>query len=187
MDIKPVSGVIGAEISGIDLSQANDEAIEGLKDALDEHLVVKISGQNLDRFQLSKLGAKFGLHFIHPIDPNGYDDCPEVLELLKNPDDSVMFGGESWHADITWMKPAGYLSILHGVEIPDVGGDTSFASTISAFEQLSPGLQKTLRTLTAIHAYHLYEQREEESWLAEHPVVRKHPVTGRATACTHLC
>ncbi|KAG1649916.1 Carnitine monooxygenase oxygenase subunit [Nymphon striatum] len=115
MDMKPVSGVIGAEISGIDLSQANDEAIEGLKDALDEHLVVKISGQNLDRFQLSKLGAKFGQHFIHPIDPNGYDDCPEVLELLKNPDDSVMFGGESWHADITWMKPAGY---LHGT-MPD--------------------------------------------------------------------
>ena len=99
--------------------------------------------------------------------------CPEVLELLREPEDAEMFGGESWHSDITWLKPAGYASILHAVELPEVGGDTAFGSTIAAFESLSEGLKETLRGLTAFHAYHWYERREDPEWTAEHPVVRR--------------
>ena len=47
--------------------------------------------------------------------------------------DTELFGGESWHSDVTWMKPTGYVSILHAIDLPDVGGDTAFSSTISAF------------------------------------------------------
>ena len=116
---------------------------------------------------------------MHPIVNNGYEDCPEVLELLRNPEDEEMFGGESWHTDISWLDPIGYVSILHGIELPPIGGDTAFASTISAFEALSEGMKNTLRELSAVHAYHWYEQREDPNWTAVHPVVRRHPVTGR--------
>ena len=92
--------------------------------------------------------------------PNGYIDCPEVLELLKNPENTTMFGGENWHADITWLKPVGYLSFLHGIEIPEVGGDTAFSSTISAFDKLSNSYQNLLHGLSAVHAYHWSEGKE---------------------------
>ena len=100
-------------------------------------------------------------------------------KLLREPDDAKMFGGESWHADVTWIKPVGYVSILHAIELPSVGGDTAFASTIAGFEALSDGLKVLLRTLTANHSYHLYENREEPDYSAVHPVVRRHPVSGR--------
>ena len=99
--------------------------------------------------------------------------------MLREPHQTVMFGGENWHADVTWMKPSGYVSILHGLELPTVGGDTAFASTIAAFATLSDGLKTFLRTLNAVHSYHWYERREDPDYAAIQPVVRHHPATGR--------
>lgn len=177
--ITPVTGSLGAIIEGLDLKKLESNTITAIRNCLDKFLVIKIPDQQLDRFQLSRLGRSFGPHFHHPIVPNGYVDCPEVLELLKNPEDTIMFGGENWHADITWLKPGGYLSFLHGIEIPKVGGDTAFSSTISAFDKLSNSCQNLLRGLSAVHAYHWSEGKEIKPWVTEHPVVRNHPKTGR--------
>jgi len=178
IEISPITGSLGAIIEGVDLSNFDVMDLEVVKDALNQHLVVKLPQQNLDRFKLSKLGSIFGPHFHHPIEKKGFRDCPEVLQLLHKPGDTKMFGGASWHADITWLKPCGYLSFLHAIEIPEVGGDTSFSSTISAFDTLSAGLKDLLRGLNGIHAYHWSEGKEQLPWIAEHPVVRTHPVSG---------
>lgn len=179
LDVQRVSGALGAIVKGIDLATADAPQLEALRAVLDRHLVAYLPDQTLDRFQLSVLGGYFGPPFLHPIVDNGFDDCPDVLELLREPTDATMFGGQSWHADVTWMKPGGYLSILHGLEVPDVGGDTAFASTQAAFEALSPGLQDTLRDLNAVHTYSWFERREDPVHTVVHPVVRQHPVTGR--------
>ena len=112
-----------------------------------------LPGQSLDRFQLDWLGRFFGPPFLHPLVNNGYPDCPAVLELLRKPEDTIGFGGEGWDADVTWMNPVGYVSILHGLEIPAVGGDTGFASTHAAYDALSPGMQKLLDGMEAVHSY----------------------------------
>ncbi|MEM6661741.1 MAG: TauD/TfdA family dioxygenase [Pseudomonadota bacterium] len=174
---EPITGALGAVVSGVDLTLP--DAVDLVRPLLDEHLVLRCPGQDLDRFRLAAVGRGFGPPFLHPIVSNGFADCPEVLELRREPDDQIMFGGESWHADCTWLDPAGYTSILHAREIPAVGGDTAFASTIAAFESLSPGLQDTLRDLSAVHAYHWSERREEPPFVVTHPVVRRHPATGR--------
>ena len=179
MKITPTTGALGAMIEGLSLCSPDASTVTALKSALDEHLVVYIPDQKLDRFQLAELGRGFGPPFLHPIVNNGFEDCPQVLELLREPDDAVMFGGQSWHADVTWMKPAAYVSILHGLEVPDVGGDTAFASTIAAFDSLSPGLQAFLRNKRAVHCYHWYEQREGPDYAVLQPVVRRHPASGR--------
>lgn len=178
IQIDPITGALGAVVRGLDLSDP-EKAEAVLKPALDQHLVLYVPDQDLDRFQLSAMGRLFGPPFLHPLVSNGFEDCPDVLELRRNPEDTVMFGGASWHADVTWLPEVGYASILHGKEVPPVGGDTAFASTISAFETLSPGLQDTLRDLSAVHAYHWSEGREDPDWRVSHPVVRRHPVTGR--------
>lgn len=135
--------------------------------------MLRFREQSLDRFQLSAFARHFGPPFLHPLVNNGFEDCPDVLELVREPGDVEMFGGESWHADITWLKPAGHVSILHGLEIPPVGGDTAFASTIAAFAALSPGMQAMLRGLGGVNAYHWYERREDPEYTAEHPIVRR--------------
>ncbi|MGI9405843.1 MAG: TauD/TfdA dioxygenase family protein [Hyphomicrobiaceae bacterium] len=179
LDVTPVTGALGTHVQGIDLSRAGDQDIDHLRAVLNEHLVLYLPNQNLDRFQLSALGNHFGPPFLHPIVDNGFDDCPDVLELLRKPGQTTMFGGESWHADVTWQKPAGYVSILHGIEIPPVGGDTAFASTQAAFAALSDGMKEMLRGMNAVHTYYWYERREGDEHTVVHPVVRKHPVTGR--------
>ena len=176
-DITPITGALGADVHGIDLCGADEETLHRLNSALDQHLVLRLRGQNLDRFQLSKFARSFGPPFLHPLVNNGFEDCPDVLELLRTPNDAEMFGGESWHADISWMKPAGYASILHAKELPPTGGDTCFSSTIAAFSAMSPAFQEMLRGLEGVHAYHWYEQREEPPWVATHPVVRRNPRT----------
>ena len=81
--IRQKTGNLGATIDGINLNIPDERVITCLKNALDESLVIKIKNQSLDRFGLAKLVKKFGTPYIHPIVPNGYDDCPEVLELLR--------------------------------------------------------------------------------------------------------
>jgi taurine dioxygenase len=170
--IEPITGVLGARLTGLNLAAINYDEFATLKAALDEHLVLYVPDQDLDRHQLAALGLRFGPPFLHPIVNNGFDDEPAVLELLRKPDDKAMFGGESWHGDVTWMNPVGHVSILHGIEVPPVGGDTGFASTIAAFNTLSDGLKDMLRGRRAVHAYHWYERREDPAYSATHPVVR---------------
>ncbi len=171
--LKPITGALGATLTGLNLAKIDDEGFAKLKAALDEHLVLYLPDQALDRHQLAALGLRFGPPFLHPLVQNGFEDEPAVLELLREPDDQIMFGGESWHGDVTWMNQVGHVSILHGIEVPPVGGDTGFASTIRAYEALSGGLKEMLRTLCAVHAYHWYERREDPEYSATHPVVRR--------------
>lgn len=173
IEISSITGALGARMTGLDLAHLNDDGFAKLKAALDEHLVLYAPDQALDRHQLAALGARFGPPFLHPLVNNGFDDEPSVLELLRLPDDEAMFGGESWHGDVTWMRPVGYVSILHAQELPPVGGDTAFASTIRAFETLSEGLKTQLRQMKAMHAYHWYERREDPDYTVAHPVVRR--------------
>ena len=168
---------IGAVIAGVDLNSLSDERFAEIKQALNRHLVLYFPDQNLDRFQLSALVGRFGPHFIHPIVNNGFDDCPEVLELRREPNASSMFGGASWHTDISYLRPGGYVSILHGQVLPSYGGDTSFVSTIAAFASLSPRMQALLRGLNAIHSYYGPGAEVDERYAAVYPVVRTHPDT----------
>jgi len=179
IELEPVTGALGAIVRGVNLANAGADELGAARSALDEHLVCYFPGQDLDRFQLSKLARFFGPPFLHPLVNNGFDDCPDVLELRREPDETIMFGGASWHADVTWLDPCGYASILHAKIIPSVGGDTAFASTVAAFSSLSDGLKASLRSLTAIHNYYGPDGEEDECYMAVHPVVRRHPATGR--------
>ena len=98
--------------------------------------------------------------------------------MRKEPDGGRLFGGSGWHADVTFRRPAGHVSVLHAKMIPPVGGGTGFASTIAAFEALSPGMQALLRRLEAVHSYDGPGRPDHPEETAVHPVVRRHPDTG---------
>ncbi len=178
--LSPLTPHLGAVLHNITLSAAPDDAtLDALRAALANHLVVVVKGQQLSAAELRDFVAHFGPLFRHHRDAGVLlaDGLPEVLEMRKEPDGVRLFGGSDWHADVTFQKPAAYLSVLQSVIVPPVGGDTAFASTIAAFSALSPGMQDLLRGLEAVHSYDGPGQPEREGLTAVHPVVRRHPET----------
>jgi len=142
--------------------------------------VLVFEGESLSPADLRNLTSHFGEPHVHHDDEGVIraDGVPEVLEMRKEPDGSRLFGGECWHADVTFEKPAGYISILHALTIPPVGGDTVFSSTIAAFAALSPAMKELLRGLRAVHSYDGPTKPDRDGMTAVHPVIRRHPESG---------
>jgi taurine dioxygenase len=194
IDVRRVAGALGAEIVGVDLSQPlANETIAAIRKALVEHQVIFFRDQALTPEQQLAFGRRFGPLNIHPY-VKGMADHPEVMEIIKEPSDRINFGG-GWHSDMSFLEAPSIGSILYAVSTPDYGGDTLFASQAAAFEALSPGLQKTLEGLSAVHsAGREYAptgasaQKRGSMQIAEaegavgeyvHPMVKVHPETGR--------
>jgi len=180
--LEPLSPHVGAVMGdGLSLGGSpSNESLEVIRDALARHLVLVIPRQQLSPADLRDFASNFGEPHIHHDDDGviRVPGHPDVLEMRKEPDGTRMFGGACWHADVTFTKPAGYVSVLHALVIPPVGGDTAFASTIAAFAALSPTMQDLLRGLEAVHSYDGPGRPDREGLTAVHPVIRRHPGTG---------
>ncbi|MDE2563415.1 MAG: TauD/TfdA family dioxygenase [Sphingomonadales bacterium] len=183
--VEPLTPTIGAEISGIDLSQhLDDDTIREIRAALLAHKVVFFRDQEITRAQHIAFARRFGELEIHPATPADQPD-PEVLHIAYGPQSK---GRENnWHSDVTWRAEPSLGSILRAVELPPVGGDTLFADMAAAFRGLSPAMQEWLRSLSAVHdiarvfARRLRKDAEELHTKyppQAHPVVRTHPETG---------
>ncbi|MFM8753992.1 MAG: TauD/TfdA dioxygenase family protein [Phenylobacterium sp.] len=194
LTIRRVAGALGAEISGVDLSQdLPDEVIAGIRAALVEHQVIFFRDQRLTPERQVAFGRRFGPLNIHPY-VKGMESHPEVMEVIKEPADKTNFGG-GWHSDMSFLERPAIGSILYAVELPDWGGDTLFSSQVAAYEALSPGMKATLEGLRAVHSAgreysaqgHSAQKRasisvvEAEGAVGEyvHPVVLVHPESGR--------
>ncbi|MDZ4371037.1 MAG: TauD/TfdA family dioxygenase [Phenylobacterium sp.] len=194
LTIRRVAGALGAEISGVDLAtHLSDEVIARVRGALVEHQVIFFRDQELTPAQQTAFGRRFGPLNIHPY-VKGMDGHPEVMEIIKAPEDRINFGG-GWHSDMSFLKTPAIGSILYAVELPEWGGDTLFASQAAAYDALSPGLKATLETLNAVHsASREYSAQgasaqkrgamqvaEADGYVGEyvHPMVLVHPETGR--------
>ncbi|MEM7224732.1 MAG: TauD/TfdA family dioxygenase [Pseudomonadota bacterium] len=179
--VEPITPHLGAVLRGVRIGPEPDpETLAAIRGALARHLVLVIEDQALSAMGLRGFVSHFGPLFHHHDDVGVIhaDGLPEVLEMRKEPDGARLFGGSDWHADVTFRKPAGYLSVLHALIVPSLGGDTGFASTIAAFEALSPAYRDFLRGLQAVHSYDGPGRPDRAGQTAIHPVVRRHPESG---------
>lgn len=192
LQIKPVSGSIGAEIHGVDLlTDTSDDLISAIRQIWLEYGVVFFRDQNLDADQFQVFARRFGEIIEYPF-VKGLPDHPLIIPVLKLPHERNNFGGV-WHSDTAYLQAPPMATMLIGREIPPHGGDTLFASGYAAYEALSPGLKATLANLKAANSSakaEVTKTREDriassgtakanESLIAEHPVIRTHPETGR--------
>ena len=194
LTIRRVAGALGAEISGVDLSQdLPDGVVAEIRAALVEHQVIFFRDQDLSPARQVAFGRRFGPLNIHPY-VRGMEGYPEVMEIIKEPGDKTNFGG-GWHSDTSFLERPAIGSILHAIELPEWGGDTLFSSQVAAYEALSPGMKATLEDLRAVHSAgreysaqgHSAQKRssmsvaEAEGAVGEfiHPVVLAHPESGR--------
>jgi alpha-ketoglutarate-dependent taurine dioxygenase len=201
LEVRLLSGTIGAEIRGIDVRHLDDATVAAIRDVWLDRKVVFFPGQHLDPDEHLVFAARFGEPTEgHPVIP-GIEGRPEVFEIDYSAaaelyssygDVSTYDRGISWHTDVTFVKRPPLGSILRAVVIPASGGDTLFSDQQAAFAGLSPSLQAYLRTLTAVHDGQdqfkgILDLVGEGSWEGErftalepteHPVVRVHPETG---------
>jgi taurine dioxygenase len=185
-----IAGALGAEISGLDLSRplAADGLAE-LRRLWLEHLVVFFRDQPLSPAQFMAFAQQLGEPIEYPL-VKGLPDFPKIIEVKKLEHERVAFGG-IWHTDTAYLQRPPMASMLLAREVPPAGGDTLFANMYAAFEALSPALQDLLEGLRAVNsstkadASKTREDRvrtdakEKSDFVAEHPVVRTHPETGR--------
>jgi taurine dioxygenase len=187
ISVKPSTAVIGAEISGVDLARPlGNQQFQEVHDALMAHQVLFFRDQPLTLDQHKAFGRLFGELAIHPNTP-GPAGHPEILPIHADAT-SKRIAGERWHSDVSCDPEPPMGSILNLKIVPEVGGDTVFASMYAAYEALSPGMKQYLAGLTAIHDGSMNYSRTNrligaegpKSFpRAEHPVIRTHPVTGR--------
>ncbi|HEX6691032.1 MAG TPA: TauD/TfdA family dioxygenase [Burkholderiales bacterium] len=184
MKVRRIAGALGAELLDVDLS-ANPPVRE-IRQAFLEHQVVFFREQKLDPAQFMAFARAMGRPVEYPF-VKGIEGFPEVIEVRKLEHEKHNFGG-IWHSDTAYLDEPPMGSMLLAREIPPYGGDTEFASQYLAYEALSAGMKQLLSGLKAVNASSkadVTRTREDmvkgktKELLAEHPVVRTHPETGR--------
>jgi taurine dioxygenase len=192
LGVHPIAGALGAEVSGVDLGRDLDAAtVAAIRRAWLEHLVLFFRDQRLSPAQFLDFGRCFGEPIEYPF-VKGLPDTPEVIPVLKQEHEQHNFGG-IWHSDTTYLERPPMASMLIARELPPAGGDTEFANMYLAYETLSDGMKRLLEPLVAVNSSALAdvsktrEDRVKDSarrdvaaqYVAEHPVVRVHPETGK--------
>jgi taurine dioxygenase len=191
--IKRVSPALGALISGIDLSQELDEKqFTALNYALQAYHVLFFRNQPIQPKQQKQFAQQFGLLHTHPIYPHT-PECEEIMVLdtdEHNPPDN-----DNWHTDVTFIETPPMGAVLAAKHIPELGGDTLWASGVAAYSALSVRWRHMLIGLQAVHDFtksfpeYRFNHSEESysRWLKAkennppilHPAVRTHPHSGR--------
>lgn len=192
MQVQPLAGAIGAEITGIDLAQeVSAEQIAEIRRTWLQHGVIFFRDQDLPPGPFLAFARRFGDVVEYPF-IKGIDGFPEIIPVLKQEHERHNFGGV-WHSDTAYLERPPMATMLIALEVPPVGGDTLFASGYAAYEALSDGMKALLAPLRAVNSSakadvsRTREDRVRDSATAEakkileatHPVVRTHPETGR--------
>ena len=192
--VERLAGQVGAEIGGVNTGeQLDDQMIAEIRRALLAHRVVFFRDQSLDYDRQVAFAQRRGpLTLGHPTLPS-----PESQPFLEEVDSAKAAPANRWHTDVTFCDRPPAFTLLHGVVMPEVGGDTIWANTVAAYESLPKELQELADTLRIVHTNtHDYAKPSSRAEAAndvisahrrrflskvfrtEHPAVRVHPETG---------
>jgi taurine dioxygenase len=172
LEIRPLTGALGATVQGIDLAELTDEQWGMVHAAWLEHLVLFFPRQNLTPEAQLELGRRFGELEIHPFLEKASAEHPELVIL----DSDRSPAAEMWHSDVTFNAAPPRASLLQMMTPPKVGGDTMWTNQYLVYESLSTPIRELVDRLTAVHSAVPFGRPEAQ---AIHPAVVVHPETGR--------
>ena len=199
MKIQPLSEHIGAEISGIQLDNLNQNAVAEIKQAWLEHKVLVFRDQKISTEAHIAFGKNFGELEIHPFADN-LEDHPEIIVLEAGGDSPRQNynAAKDWHIDVSFREKPPMGSILRGKVIPAKGGGTQFSNAAAAYEKLQPEIKARVDKLSAVNDYtkmfgpttRFNSEESHEDNIKEfppvlHPVIRTHPETGKRSIFTN--
>jgi taurine dioxygenase len=191
-EIKPIAGRIGAKLKGLDLStHLSDDVIRDIRQALIQYKVIFFRDQTLDEKSQVAFAQRFGeVTTAHPTVP-ALEGHPAVLDLNYG---RTVARANNWHTDVTFVDRPPLGSVLRAITIPPAGGDTIWANSVTAYQDLPAHLRTLADSLWAIHS-NAYDYAAAVVDVPEavrahrqiftstvyetlHPVVRVHPESG---------
>ena len=198
LEIRPLTGALGCEIFGADLANLSDETFATIRKAFVDHSAVMFHDQILTQEQFADFGKRFAKLEDEPFLPFRAD-VPGVFYLRGAPKTGKVLSTQNlgWHADHTYQRNPSMGAMLYAREVPSAGGDTLFASNYLSYEGLSPAMQAFLEDKIAIHdvlqyglnsghhsaatvgAIDMLRKMRERFPQMEHPLVCRHPESGR--------
>lgn len=187
IDISPITGMFGAEITGVTLADEQpDEVIDAVQGALDKYRVLVFRDQHdLDARSYIRFASRFGAPETvpHPNLPDYKDEDGEVLGVKVLESDAeeyrkhaMAWNLDSWHTDGAPRANRHWVSLLQAVDVPPYGRDTMFADMVTAYECLSEPMRQFLEGLTCSHSW---GPQKPEAEPVVHPMIIEHPRTGQ--------
>ncbi len=192
MELTKMAPQCGVEVSGVSLANCSDAEMDQIKQAIYEHGVAVFRDQEFSPEDHIKFGKRWG-----GIDINNYfpiqEDYGEIAVVKKEPDQQTNIGG-AWHTDHSYDQIPAMGSVLVARELPPSGGDTMWAHMGAAYDALPDDVKAEIEGLEAFHtADHVYKsdglyaqtdmgkdlRGQDMQTGAVHPVVIRHPHTGR--------
>lgn len=202
IEVIPTGAPIGAEVRGVNIAKGVDDAtFKAVQDALHAHSVIVLRNQTLTIPKQRAFAARFGMleeRAMHTVP--GYKDVVCVSNVLDEAGKPIglIDAGRIWHTDSHFIPKPSMYSMLYAVEVPQDEdgrplGPTLFASSARAYDRLSPAMKERLAPLRAEHSIAAVYDRlhakgfatkrapltPEKNRVADHPVIRTHPITGR--------
>ena len=196
LDIRPMTGAMGCEIHGVDLARLDDATFEAIHRAFLDYQVVVFRDQELDEETFGAFGKRFGKLEEEPFLPTK-TATPGVYFFRGAGGQELSTQNLGWHMDHSYQKNPSLGAALYAQDVPAAGGDTLFANSYLAYDYLSEPMKKFLEDKIAIHdvlhygiaAGHFAISTEEgldrltkmrrKFPQVEHPLVCRHPETGR--------
>jgi len=196
--VRPLSDVLGAEISGVDLDRLDEAQFKTIEDALHRHLVVKIPGQSMTPAAFIAFSRRFGKPEPHVIDQFHHVADPNILILSNRKDANgepmgLADGGTYFHTDYSYLAIPARCTMLFAIEIPGGEAGTTFANQRAAYADLPAATKQRIDGLVCRHHYGnrdvpdeaartaasmlSSDQKKRVDWV-RHPLVRRHPHTG---------
>ena len=185
IQISPVTGRIGAEISGVDISKPLPDAVrDEIRRALLAHKVVFFRDQELTAEQHAAFARNFGPLYTHPsttrdenISPLHKISAEEFKKVERIPTPTSVDAG--YHTDTSWRLVPTWGAVLRAVNLPDVGGDTIWVDAAAAYRHLPDELKQRLEGKHVTHDFRDALLKAGHDYpIVAHPVVRTHRETG---------
>ncbi len=193
MQIDPLSDVLGAAVTGVDLGVlAGPDISASLENALTEHLMLCIRDQVLKPQAFAQASRIFGPPKTFVLRRDRLDGAPEVSVVSNRPpslEGKPLVQAKYWHTDDSYLAEPATLTLLHAKTLPDDGGDTEFINCYQVLEALPPAMRDRIEGLRAVHKY---RSRRNQSWVAkrsaeeeaetppvDHPLIRTHPKSAK--------
>lgn len=201
ISVRKSDACMGAEISGVDLSRPLSDHVFGeVRDALHRHHVLLFRGQSLEPENFLGFANRFGRPEPHLLDQFHHPEYTDILILSNVKEDGkpigLADGGTYWHSDYSYLEIPARATLLYSIQVPKVGGDTLFADQEQAYEDLPEATRKRIDGLVTLNVYGNRDDLDQASRtsafaptqgqkekrgaaLIRHPLVRRHPYTGR--------
>jgi alpha-ketoglutarate-dependent taurine dioxygenase len=185
LGVRPLQPSIGAEISGVDLTQSiSDEIRDEIKATLLKYKVVFFRDQNLTTEQHAAFAARFGKLYTHPnttrdekIAPIHKIAAADFAKYERVNDPTTIEAG--YHTDTSWRLVPTWGAVLRAVHLPEVGGDTIWVDAGAAYDGLSEEVKNRLADKHVTHDFRAALTRVGHDYpIVAHPVVRTHRETG---------